>query len=84
MALRLVLAEYNLLVREGLEQLLDGVDGVEVVGTCVELDSLLESIAEQRPDVVLTDIRMAPTRTHGGSWSLSGCASPTQASGSSC
>ena len=66
MALRLVLAEDNLLVREGLEQLLAGVDGVEVVGTCVDLDSLLESIAQQRPDVVLTDIRMPPTRTNEG------------------
>jgi len=66
MALRLVLAEDNLLVREGLKQLLDGVDGVEVVGTCVDLASLLASIAEQRPDVVLTDIRMPPTRTNEG------------------
>jgi DNA-binding NarL/FixJ family response regulator len=66
MALRLVLGEDNLLVREGLEQVLAAVDGVEVVGTCVDLDSLLESIAEQRPDVVLTDIRMPPTGTNEG------------------
>jgi DNA-binding NarL/FixJ family response regulator len=66
MALRLVLGEDNLLVREGLEQVLAAIDGVEVVGTCVDLDGLLESIAEQRPDVVLTDIRMPPTGTNEG------------------
>jgi DNA-binding NarL/FixJ family response regulator len=66
MALRLVLAEDNLLVREGLEQLLAGADGLEVVDTCADRDSLLTSIAEQRPDVVVTDIRMPPTRTDEG------------------
>jgi DNA-binding NarL/FixJ family response regulator len=66
MALRLVLAEDNLLVREGLEQLLASADGLEVVDTCADRDSLLASIAEQRPDVVVTDIRMPPTRTDEG------------------
>jgi|SRR5215211_577865 len=66
MALRVVLAEDNLLVREGLQQLLAGAYGVEVVGSCADLDSLLETIASQRPDVVLTDIRMPPTRTDEG------------------
>jgi DNA-binding NarL/FixJ family response regulator len=66
MALRLVLAEDNLLVREGLQQLLSGIDGVELVGVCADLDELLESIDRQAPDVVLTDIRMPPTRTDEG------------------
>jgi DNA-binding NarL/FixJ family response regulator len=66
MALRLVLAEDNLLVREGLEQVLAGADGLAVVDTCADRDSLLASIAEQRPDVVVTDIRMPPTRTDEG------------------
>jgi DNA-binding NarL/FixJ family response regulator len=66
MALRLVLAEDNLLVREGLEQLLSGADGMEVVGSCADLETLLRAIDEQRPDVVLTDIRMPPTRTDEG------------------
>jgi DNA-binding NarL/FixJ family response regulator len=35
MHVRLVLAEDNLLVREGLQQLLSGADGMEVVGSCV-------------------------------------------------
>ena len=66
MTLRLVVAEDNLLVREGLEQLLAGADGLEVVSTCGDLDGLLESIAQERPDVVVTDIRMPPTRTDEG------------------
>jgi DNA-binding NarL/FixJ family response regulator len=66
MTLRLVLAEDNLLVREGLQQLLAGADGLEVVGACTDLEGLLATIAEQRPDVVLTDIRMPPTRTDEG------------------
>ena len=66
MALRLVLAEDNLLVREGLEQLLAGADGLEIVAACADLDTLREAIAEHRPDVVITDIRMPPTRTDEG------------------
>ncbi|HEX6652339.1 MAG TPA: response regulator transcription factor [Thermoleophilaceae bacterium] len=66
MPLRLVLAEDNLLVREGLQQLLAGADGLEVVGSCGDLDALLETIEDQRPDVVVTDIRMPPTRTDEG------------------
>jgi DNA-binding NarL/FixJ family response regulator len=66
MAARVVLAEDNLLVREGLEQLLSSSDGVELVAACPDLDSLLESIDEKLPDVVITDIRMPPTRTDEG------------------
>jgi DNA-binding NarL/FixJ family response regulator len=66
MALRVVLAEDNLLVREGLEQLLAGADGLEVVRSCADLDGLMEAIETERPDVVVTDIRMPPTRTDEG------------------
>jgi DNA-binding NarL/FixJ family response regulator len=66
MAVRLVLAEDNLLVREGLEQVLAGAEGIEVVAACGDRDSLLAAVADQRPDVVLTDIRMPPTRTDEG------------------
>lgn len=66
MAVRLVLADDNLLVREGLQQLLSGTDGVRIVGVCADLDELLRTIDEHAPDVVVTDIRMPPTRTDEG------------------
>jgi DNA-binding NarL/FixJ family response regulator len=66
MALRVVLAEDSLLVREGLQQLLEAASGLEVVGACADVDSLLETIERERPDVVLTDIRMPPSKTDEG------------------
>jgi DNA-binding NarL/FixJ family response regulator len=66
MPLRLVLAEDSLLVREGLQQLLEGAADIEVVGSCSDMVDLLETIESERPDVVLTDIRMPPTNTDEG------------------
>jgi DNA-binding NarL/FixJ family response regulator len=66
MAIRVVVAEDSFLLREGLEQLLDSSSTVEVVASCGDVDSLLEAIDRERPDVVLTDIRMPPTRTDEG------------------
>ena len=62
----MVVAEDSFLVREGLHQLLDSSPTVEVAATCGDVDSLLEAIERERPDVVLTDIRMPPTRTDEG------------------
>ena len=59
-AIRLVLAEDNYLVREGLRRLLETRPEVEVVAACDSLESLLAAVAEHEPDVVLTDIRMPP------------------------
>jgi DNA-binding NarL/FixJ family response regulator len=64
--IRVVLAEDSYIVREGLEQVLARAPGVEVVATCVDLDSLLEAVEAKRPDVVVTDIRMPPTGTDEG------------------
>src|SRR5690349_4513709 len=66
MALRVVFADDNYLVRQGVTSLLAEVDGVDVVGVATDAASLLESVAELRPDVVLTDIRMPPTHTNEG------------------
>ena len=66
MALRVVLAEDNLLVREGVRALLDLEDDVEVVGVAEDLDGLLSCVADAAPDVVLTDIRMPPDRRDEG------------------
>jgi DNA-binding NarL/FixJ family response regulator len=64
--IRVVLAEDNLLVREGVRQLLATVPEIEVVGVCSDRDSLLSAVAAAKPDAVLTDIRMPPTNSNEG------------------
>jgi DNA-binding NarL/FixJ family response regulator len=66
MVLRLVVAEDNLLVREGIVTLLDHQEGLEVAAACGTYDDLIEAVDRERPDVVLTDIRMPPTGTDEG------------------
>jgi DNA-binding NarL/FixJ family response regulator len=66
LAIRVVLAEDNYLVREGVRRLLEAVQDVEVVTTCENVVSLRKAIDDDPPDVVLTDIRMPPTSTDEG------------------
>jgi DNA-binding NarL/FixJ family response regulator len=66
MPLRVVFAEDNFLVREGTAALLAGVEDVDLVATVSDLDGLLDAVEAQRPDAVLTDIRMPPTNTTEG------------------
>jgi DNA-binding NarL/FixJ family response regulator len=66
MAIRVIFAEDSLLIREGVRQLLESEDDIELVGMCEDLDSLLEAIDAKKPDVVLTDIRMPPEGTDEG------------------
>jgi DNA-binding NarL/FixJ family response regulator len=66
MALRVVFADDNYLVREGVTSLLAEVDEIEVVDAAADPHSLLKSVAEHQPDAVLTDIRMPPTHTNEG------------------
>jgi DNA-binding NarL/FixJ family response regulator len=65
-ALRLVLAEDHYLVREGLRRLLETEPDLEVVATCDDLDGLLATVETERPDVVVTDIRMPPSGADEG------------------
>jgi DNA-binding NarL/FixJ family response regulator len=58
--LRLVLGEDHYLVREGIRRLLDAQPDLEVVAACGDLDSLLDAVEAENPDVVVTDIRMPP------------------------
>ena len=63
--MRVVIAEDELLLREGLTHLLEA-DGIEVlaaVGTAIELEAAVDRLA---PDLVITDIRMPPTHTDEG------------------
>src|SRR5512132_3331483 len=66
MPIRIVLAEDQYLVREGLRRLLDTRDELEIAAVCGDLDSLLITVATERPDVVVTDIRMPPGNTDEG------------------
>ncbi|MCI3272461.1 response regulator transcription factor [Streptomyces cylindrosporus] len=58
-ALRIVLAEDSVLLREGLIGLL-GRFGHEVVAAVGDAEALVDAVAEHRPDVVVTDVRMPP------------------------
>ena len=66
MALRVVFAEDNYLVRQGVTSSLTEVEDIDVVAVAADLPSLLRAVAESSPDVVLTDIRMPPTHTNEG------------------
>jgi len=66
MAIRLVLAEDNVLMREGVRSLIELEDDLTLVGVCEDFDGLLELVAAEEPEVVLTDIRMPPTGTDEG------------------
>jgi DNA-binding NarL/FixJ family response regulator len=66
MAIRLVLAEDNLLVREGVRQLLGTIADIDLVAVCTDRDTLLAAAEAARPDAVLTDIRMPPGNTDEG------------------
>ena len=66
MALRVVIAEDSLLMREGIASVLALSDEIDLVDACEDYDGLLASVAEHEPDVVVTDIRMPPTQTDEG------------------
>ena len=66
MTLRVVFADDNYLVREGVSALLAEADDLELVGTAADPYSLLKAVFEHQPDAVLTDIRMPPTHTNEG------------------
>jgi DNA-binding NarL/FixJ family response regulator len=61
-----VVAEDNLLVREGVVTLLEHQDGIDVVATCGTYDELMDAVDRDGPDVVVTDIRMPPTGSDEG------------------
>jgi DNA-binding NarL/FixJ family response regulator len=64
--MRVVLAEDNALLRQGIAQLLEREDDVELVGSAGDLPGLLRLVESAQPDVVVTDIRMPPTGTDEG------------------
>jgi DNA-binding NarL/FixJ family response regulator len=64
-ALRVILAEDDVLLREGLASLLQR-SGFEVVGQAGEGAGLLALVRDEVPELVVVDIRMPPTQTIEG------------------
>ena len=64
--IRVVIGEDAFLMREALERIVGGFDHIDTVAFCGDRDSLTAAIKRERPDAVLTDIRMPPTGTDEG------------------
>ena len=64
-ALRIVLADDSVLLREGIARLLES-EGFDVVGQVDNADDLVRRVGFAKPDVAIVDIRMPPTHTDEG------------------
>src|ERR1044072_667691 len=64
--IRVVLADDSYLLRQAVAHVLAEAERLELVATCADRDALLRAVAAERPDVVVTDIRMPPTETDEG------------------
>jgi DNA-binding NarL/FixJ family response regulator len=64
-AVRVVVADDDVLLREGLSSLLER-SGFEVVGQAGDATRLLELVRDMSPDLVIVDIRMPPAHTTEG------------------
>ena len=63
--MRIVIAEDDTLLREGLSLVLAG-EGFDVVAATGDADAFLAAVAEHRPDLAVVDVRMPPTHTDEG------------------
>lgn len=63
--MRVVIAEDNALLRDGLALLLAD-HGLQVVAAVADAAGLLDAVATAVPDLVITDVRMPPTHTNEG------------------
>jgi DNA-binding NarL/FixJ family response regulator len=63
---RVVVAEDDLLTREGIQRLFETNDGLDVVGAVADLPSLWRAVEGFHPDVVVTNVGLPPTRTDEG------------------
>ena len=64
-ALRVVVAEDSVLLREGVVRILEE-GGFEVVGQCGTASDLMLKVRSYQPDLAIIDIRMPPTHTDEG------------------
>jgi DNA-binding NarL/FixJ family response regulator len=59
--LRVALADDSFLMRQAVNQVVERETGVEVVASCEDGEALLAAVERERPDVVVTDVRMPPS-----------------------
>jgi DNA-binding NarL/FixJ family response regulator len=64
-AVQVVVADDDVLLREGLASLLDR-SGFDVVGQAADATELLALVRDRKPQLVVVDIRMPPTHTTEG------------------
>jgi DNA-binding NarL/FixJ family response regulator len=64
--IRVLLADDSVTVRDVLAQILEQSPDIDVVGMAHDEPTLVAAIEKTRPDVVVTDVRMPPTRTDEG------------------
>lgn len=63
---RIVVADDAMLVREGVQRVIEMYPDLELVSAVGDLEGLLAAVEEHEPDVVVTDIRMPPTSSDEG------------------
>ncbi|MFY2791000.1 response regulator [Rhodococcus sp. MALMAid1271] len=63
--MRVIVAEDSTLLREGLVRLL-GEEGHDVIASVGDADGLLAAVEDDRPDIVVTDVRMPPDHSDEG------------------
>jgi DNA-binding NarL/FixJ family response regulator len=61
MGIRVVVAEDTYLVREAVTRLLSEAPDIETIAAVADSATLMATVHEREPDVVVTDIRMPPT-----------------------
>ena len=59
--IRIAFADDSFLMREAVHQVMEHHGEVELVATCEDGASLLAAVERERPDVVVTDVRMPPS-----------------------
>jgi two-component system nitrate/nitrite response regulator NarL len=62
--IKIVLIDDHALCRRGLSELLDAREGIKVLGTTGDADEAIRLLRDERPDLAIMDLRMAPVDGH--------------------
>jgi DNA-binding NarL/FixJ family response regulator len=66
MSIRVIVAEDDFLMREGIRRVLETAPDITVMAECADGDELLAAVDADAPDVVVTDVRMPPSGADEG------------------